>query len=166
MKKRRKTKKWQVNTVNRVERQSNTSATVLKNKGRSDFAQALQIKYNPKSTFKMLEAVSGITKREFLEFYLFLEQHDIRVDKFFTYMVKMWSQGKSETREYFASTISDLLSKNKKASEHRINMQRKKFINLEKQRQLIQTQFDFVFSNEEIDNILQEINEDLDRTRD
>jgi len=129
-------------------------------------AQKANRKYNPKSTFKMLEAVSGITKREFLEFYLFLEQHDIRVDKFFTYMVKMWSQGKSETREYFASTISDLLSKNKKASEHRINMQRKKFINLEKQRQLIQTQFDFVFSNEEIDNILQEINEDLDRTRD
>lgn len=164
MKKRRKTKKWQVNTVNRVERQSRTNKDKFKNKGRSDFAQALQIKYNPKSTFKMLEAVSGITKREFLEFFLFLEQHDIKVSKFFTYMVKMWSEGKSETREYFASTISDLLIKNKKATEHKINLQRKKFVNLEKQRQLIQSQFDFVFSSEEIDNILEEINENLDRT--
>ena len=44
-----------------------------------------------------------------------------------------------------------------------INLQRKKFVNLEKQRQLIQSQFDFVFSSEEIDNILEEINEDLDK---
>lgn len=163
MRKRRKTKKWQVNTVNRVARQSRANKDIFKIKGRSDFAQALQIKYNPKSTFKMLEAVSGITKREFLEFYLFLEQHDIKVNKFFTYMVKMWSEGKSETREYFASTISDLLIKNKKATENKINLQRKKFVNLEKQRQLIQSQFDFVFSSEEIDNILEEINEDLDK---
>lgn len=163
MRKRRKTKKWQVNTVNRVARQSNSNKDMFKNKGRSDFAQALQIKYNPNSKFKMLNEVSGITKREFLEFYLFLEQHDIKVDNFFKYMVKMWSQGKSETREYFALTISDFLLKQRKASERKINMQRKKFVNLEKQRQLIQSQFDFVFSSEEIDNILEEINEDLDK---
>src|SRR5574343_199617 len=166
MKKRRKTRKWQVNTVNRVSRQSRTPEKMFKNKGRSDFAQALQIKYNPKSKFQMIREISEITKREFLEFYLFLEQHNIRADIFFRYMVKMWSEGNSETREYFASIISEILLKKKKITEHKMNMKRKKFVIFEKQRQLIQSQFDFVFSSDEIDNILSEINEDLDKIRD